>query len=68
MIRRMNLSMQSANRRRIRFNQLRSCLCPMCNNLLYYSNVKNAYVCQGETCSYIEQKLEQTTECENVLI
>lgn len=68
MIRRMNFSMQSANRRRIRFSQLRSCLCPMCNNVLLFSNVKNAFVCQTEDCGYTEQKVELSDETKNVLL
>ena len=58
---------QQSSRHRIRFNQLKSCLCPMCNSLVFFDNKDNAFKCQSEDCSYREEKMDYAQEYENVL-
>lgn len=59
MIRRLRLSLQQqASRRRIRFNQLKANLCPICNNIVYYDTREKLFKCKKEDCPYREEKIE----------
>ena len=53
----------SQNRQRlIRFNMLKKQLCPICGNLVFFSNKDNAYVCRNEQCSFKEEKLKNNEQ------
>ena len=68
MLRRLRLNLQSqANRRRmIRFSQLRSNLCPICNNIVYFDTKENLFRCKTDDCSFKEEKSENIIYQEQV--
>lgn len=50
-----------AQSNRIRFNQLRTCLCPLCNSIIYFDPKDNAYKCKNEDCLFKDFKVETET-------
>lgn len=57
--------MNDSNRRRlVRFCLLRQHLCPICGNLIYYSNKDNAYKCKNEDCNFKEIRVDDTIKTE----
>ncbi len=57
MLRRLLNNLQSqADRRRIRFHQLRTNLCPICNSIIYLNTKDNTYKCRNNDCSFKESK------------
>lgn len=63
MLRRLRLNLQSqADRRRIRFSQLRANLCPLCNNIVYFDTKENLFKCKNDDCIFKEEKIENNID------
>ena len=61
--------MSDSNRRRlVRFCLLRQHLCPICGNLIYYSNKDNSYKCKNEDCNFKENRINSSLKTEKPVI
>lgn len=54
-----------ASRRRIRFYQMKSALCPICNNVIYYDTKEKMFRCKKEDCTYRKEKVESLEDDES---